>query len=80
MDQFTRRIIDFGAQAGDVDGVARCCIFNKTISKRGLPQFPSVDNDPLFRHLQWKENLRILDIEETKTFRTPRDRIPLLNV
>ena len=35
MDQFTRRIIGFGVQAGDVDCVALYRMFNKPISKRG---------------------------------------------
>jgi len=67
MDQFTRRIIGFGAHAGDVDGVALCCMFNKAISKKGLPKYLSSDNDPLFRYHRWKANLRILDVDEIKS-------------
>ena len=67
MDQFTRRIIGFGVHAGDVDGVALCCMFNKAISKRGLPRYLSSDNDPLFQFHRWKANLRILDVEEIKS-------------
>jgi hypothetical protein len=37
MDQFTRRIIDFGIHAGDVDGVAHCRMFNTAISTRCAP-------------------------------------------
>ena len=67
MDQFTRRIIGFGIQAGAVDGVSLCCMFNKVISGKGIPQRLSSDNDPLFRYHQWQANLRILDIEEIKS-------------
>ncbi len=32
MDQFARRIIDFGVHAGDVDSISLCRMFNKSIS------------------------------------------------
>ena len=67
MDQFTRRIIWFGVQAGDVDGVALCCLFNQAISRRDLPKYLSSDNDPLFEYHRWKANLRILEIDEIKS-------------
>ena len=67
MDQFTRLIIGFGVHAGDVDGIALCCMFNKAISRRGIPKYLSSDNDPLFRYHRWKANLRILDVEEIKS-------------
>ncbi len=67
MDQFTRRIIGFGVQAGDVDGVALCRMFNRAISGKGEPRYLSSDHDPLFEYHRWKANLRILDIEEIKT-------------
>ena len=67
MDQFTRRIIGFGVNAGEVDGGSLCCMFNKIISGNCMPERLSSDNDPLFRYFQWKANLRILDIEEIKT-------------
>jgi len=67
MDQFTRRIIGFGVHAGDVDGIALCCMFNKAISRRGIPKYLSSDNDPLFRYHRWKANLRILEVEEIKS-------------
>ena len=37
MDQFTRRIIGFGLQAGDVDGMALCRMFNRAIADKGAP-------------------------------------------
>ncbi|MGI9294524.1 MAG: integrase core domain-containing protein [Pseudomonadales bacterium] len=67
MDQFTRRIIGFGVHAGDVDGIALCCMFNAAISNKGLPHYLSSDNDPLFRYHQWQANLRILDVNEIKS-------------
>ena len=62
-----RRIIGFGVQAGDVDGVALCCLFNKAISRTGLPQYLSADNDPLVEYHRWQANLRILDVEAIKS-------------
>lgn len=67
MDQFTRRIIGFGVHAGDVDGVALCCMFNKAISTMATPKYLSSDNDPLFRYHRWKANLRILEVDEIKS-------------
>jgi transposase InsO family protein len=67
MDQFTRRIIGFGVQAGDVDGRVLCRMFNKAIARMGAPTYLSSDNDPLFTYHQWEANLRILEIDELKT-------------
>jgi transposase InsO family protein len=64
MDQFTRRIIGFGVQVGDVDGVALCRMFNSAISTMGTPRYISSDNDPLFEYHRWRANLRILEIDE----------------
>jgi transposase InsO family protein len=68
MDQCTRRIIGFGVDAGTVNGVALCRMFNRTI--RGhcwLPKYLSSDNDPLYRFHQWQANLRILEVTEIKS-------------
>ena len=67
MDQFTRRLIGFGINAGDVDGLALCRMFQKAISETGIPKHLSTDHDPLFEYHRWKANLRILDVEEIKT-------------
>ncbi|MGB7933520.1 MAG: integrase core domain-containing protein [Gammaproteobacteria bacterium] len=67
MDQFTRRIIDFGVYAGDVNGVALCRMFNSAISTKGVPKDLSSDNDPLFLYHQWQAKLRILGADEVKT-------------
>ena len=67
MDQFTRRIIGFGSQRGDVDGPALCRMFSRAVSAKPGPKYLSSDNDPLFNYHQWRANLRILDIEEIKT-------------
>ena len=66
MDQFTRRIIGFGVHAGDVDGVALCCMFNKAIARMGVPKHLSTDNDPLFTYHRWLANLHVLEIDELK--------------
>jgi transposase InsO family protein len=67
MDQFTRRIIGFGTQAGDVDGTALCRMFNHAIAGQGIPSHLSADHDPLFEFHRWKANLRILKVDEVKT-------------
>ena len=66
MDQFTRRIIDFGVHTGDVDGVALCRMFNTAISTMDTPKYHSSDNDPLFQYHRWQADLSILDIDEVK--------------
>jgi len=50
MDQFTRRIVGFGVNAGDVDGIALCRMFNTAISTIDTPKYLSSDNDPLFQY------------------------------
>lgn len=67
MDQFTRKIIGFAVHKGDVDGIAVCWMLNKIISKKKLPKYLSLDNDPLFTSHRWKANLRILEIQEIKS-------------
>jgi putative transposase len=67
MDQFTRRIIGFGVQTGDIDGVALCRMFHRAILGMGVPKRLSSDHDPLFRFHRWQANLRILEVEEIKT-------------
>jgi transposase InsO family protein len=67
MDQFTRRIIGFGVQAGEVDGRALCRMFNHAIARQGPPRYLSSDHDPLFEYHRWKANLRILGVHEIKT-------------
>ena len=39
MDQFTRRIIGFGVQCGNVDGAALCCMFRRAICGKILPRY-----------------------------------------
>ncbi len=67
MDQFSRRIIGFAVQAGDVDGPALCRLFNRAVSGQEIPRYLSSDNDPLFTFHRWRANLRILGIEEIKS-------------
>jgi transposase InsO family protein len=67
MDQFTRRIIGFGIQAGTVDGAALCRMLRQAIRKQSVPKYLSSDHDPLFQFHQWKANLRILEVTEIKT-------------
>ena len=68
MDQYTRRIIGFGVQAGTVNGVALCRMFNRALrGYRSMPKYLSSDHDPLYRFHQWQANLRILEVAEIKT-------------
>ena len=68
MDHYTRRIIGFGIQAGVVNGEALCRMFKQAIrGVTGVPQYLSLDHDPLYRFHQWEANLRILGITEIKT-------------
>ena len=38
MDQFSRRIIGLAVHAGNLDGIAVCCMFNKIIVRKPLPK------------------------------------------
>ena len=67
MDQYTRRIISFAIQAGNVDGPALCRMFNEATSGQDRPKYLSSDNDPLFQYHRWKANLRILEVKEIKS-------------
>jgi len=67
VDQFSRRIVGFGIQCGDVDGPNLCRMFNESVSGQGLPHYVSTDHDPLFKFHLWKANLRILEVDEIKT-------------
>ena len=67
MDQFSRQLIGFSVHAGDVNGAALCCMFNKIIARKTLPTHLSTDNDPLFNFYRWEANLRILEINAIKS-------------
>ncbi len=67
MDQFTRRIIGFAINNGDLDGPSICRMFNSIISNQKIPRRISTDNDPLFKCQRWEANLRILEIEHIKS-------------
>jgi putative transposase len=54
MDQYTRRIIGFGIQAGIVDGLALCRMFNQAIRRQTVPKYLSSDHDPLYRFINGK--------------------------
>jgi transposase InsO family protein len=43
-------------------------MFNRAIrGQRWMPNFLSLDNDPLYRFHQWQANLRILEVTEIKS-------------
>jgi transposase InsO family protein len=58
MDQYTRRIIGFAVQAGNVDGPALCRIFNDATSRQGSSKYISSDNDLLFQYHRWEKHCR----------------------
>jgi len=67
IDVFTRRIIGFGVDRADIDGVSVCRMFNHAIAGKPLLKHVSTDNDPLFRFHRWLANLRVLDVDEIKS-------------
>ncbi len=67
MDLFTRRIIGFGFERADIDGVSVCRMFNHAVAGRLVPKHVSTDHDPLFRFHRWLANLRVLEIDEIKS-------------
>ncbi len=67
IDIYSRRIIGFSVHTGNPDGIAVCCMFNKIIVGKTLPNYLISDNDPLFESHRWQANLRILGIKEIKT-------------
>jgi len=67
MDVFTRRLVGFGVERANIDGVAVCRMFNEAIAGQPLPKHVSTDHDPLFRFHRWLANLRVLEIEEIKS-------------
>jgi putative transposase len=59
MDVCTRRIIGFGVEASNLDGIGVCRMFNRAIARQTLPRHLSSDNDPLFRFHRRRANLRV---------------------
>jgi len=64
MDQFTRRIVGFSVQAGEVDGPGICRMFNEAISNQPYPSYLSSDNEPLIEAHRCKAHMRVLEIAE----------------
>ena len=67
MDVATRRIVGFGVEPADIDGISVCRMFHCATAGQPKPKHVSTDNDPLFRFHRWLANLRVLDIEEIKS-------------
>jgi putative transposase len=66
-DVCTRRFIGFGIGREYIDGSRVCRMFNQAVAGGRLPKRVSTDHDLLFRFHRWLANLRILEIEETKS-------------
>jgi transposase InsO family protein len=67
MDIFARRIIGFGIAREYIDGVTVCRMFNQAVAGQPRPKHLSTDHDPLFRFHRWLANLRVTEINETKS-------------
>ena len=67
MDQFTRKIVGFGVQAGALDCPAVRSMFHAIAGALTRPRHLSSDHDPLFEFHRWRANLRILNVTEIKT-------------
>ena len=67
MDVWTRRLVGFDVERGNIEGVSVCRMFNHAIAGQVLPKRVSTDHDPLFRFHRWLANLRVLAIEEIKS-------------
>lgn len=53
MDQFSRRMVGFGVNRGDLSGPVICRMLNKVILKNGIPKYLSTDNDDLYTFYEW---------------------------
>jgi len=49
MDQYGQALIGFGIQAGIVDGLALCQMFNQAIRRQPIPEYLSSDRDHVIR-------------------------------
>src|ERR1700687_795737 len=67
MDVCTRRLVGFGVERANIDGVSVCRMFNRAIAGQRLPKRINTDNDPLFRFHRWLANLRVLAIDDIKS-------------
>jgi putative transposase len=67
MDVFTRRIVGFGVEPANIDGISVCRMFNRATAGQPKPKRVSTDHDPLFRFHRWLATLRVLEIDEIKS-------------
>ena len=67
MDVCTRRLVGFGVERANIDGVSVCRMFNRAIAGQRLSKRVSTDHDPLFGFHRWLANLRVLAIDEIKS-------------
>ena len=67
MDVCTRRLVGFGVERANIDGVSVCRMFNRAIAGQRLPKRVSTAHDPLFGFHRWLANLRVLAIDEIKS-------------
>jgi putative transposase len=53
MDVWTRRLVGFDVERGNIDGVSACRMFNRATAEQALPKHVSTDHDPLFGFHRW---------------------------
>jgi putative transposase len=75
MDQYTRRIIGFGIQAGVVNGDALCHMFKQAIRVAAVPKYLNSDHDPCIGIINGKQTCEFWAARKSKQFLTFRCRI-----
>jgi len=60
-------LVGFATHEGSLDSLAARAMFNRIRKGQSPPRWISSDHDPIFNYPRWRANLRILDIDETKT-------------
>jgi putative transposase len=80
MDVCTRRLVGFGVERANIDGVSVCRMFNRAIAGQRLPKHVSTDHDPLYSASTggWLTCASSQSMRSNR-FRTHRFRIRSLN-
>jgi len=63
MDQWSRKIVGFAVSPTPVTGIGLAAMFSSSMGSSN-PKRLSHDHDPLFRSLDWKRVMAVLEIEE----------------
>ncbi len=79
MDQYSRRIIGFAVNRGDVSGEALCSMLREIAPNIPTPKYLSTDYDPLYHFDRWAPKLESLIINPIYAIPLPPFRILLWN-